>query len=66
VAVTKATEIAQEIHKLYVEHAPSYDVEVITWDELEEYQRQLAVAVVASALARGVITDESKLGADDA
>lgn len=54
--VPDADELTREIHETYLRLAPRFGVEVIAWDELEDYQRDLALAVVNDLIARGTLT----------
>lgn len=47
--------LTREIHEAYVRLAPGFGVEVELWDDLEEYQRELARAVVENVAARGAL-----------
>jgi hypothetical protein len=60
-AVVLATEIAKKIHAAFVAYAPSYDVQPIQWDDLEEYQRQLAVTMIADVIGKGYIAPGPEL-----
>ena len=53
--VPHAEAMTREIHESYVRLAPKFGVEVTPWDELEEYQRGLALAVVNDLMARGAL-----------
>lgn len=50
-----AEALAREIHESYIRQAPRHGVEVTSWDELERYQRDLALAVINYLMARGVL-----------
>lgn len=54
--VPDAEALTREIHESYIRAAPRFGVEVTGWDELEPYQRDLALAVVNDLMARGVLT----------
>ncbi len=53
-----ARRLAMKIHDAYVHLAPVFGCEVIAWDDLEDYQRALAVAVVEEVLANGDIASK--------
>jgi hypothetical protein len=53
--VPDAEALTREVHETYVRMAPKFGVDVTTWDELEEYQRGLALAVINDLMARGVL-----------
>lgn len=46
----RAQVLARQIHGAYVYLAPRFGVEVTLWDDLEQYQRDLAVAVTRDLL----------------
>lgn len=50
-----ANALAQDIHEAYLRLGLAYGVEVIPWDELQSYQRDLALAVVNDLMARRVL-----------
>lgn len=54
--VPDAEALTREVHEAYIRAAPRFGVEVTGWDELEDYQRDLALAVVNDLMARGVLT----------
>lgn len=54
--VPDAEALTREIHEAYIRAAPRFGVEVTAWDELEPYQRDLALATVNDLMARGVLT----------
>lgn len=54
--VPDAEALTREIHEAYIRQAPAHGVEVVAWDELEPYQRDLALATVNDLMARGVLT----------
>jgi len=54
--VPDAEALTREIHESYIRAAPRFGVEVTAWDELEPYQRDLALAVVNDLMARGVLS----------
>jgi len=47
--------LTEEVHAAYVRLAPERGFEMITWDRLSTEQRDLALAVMADVVRRGVI-----------
>jgi hypothetical protein len=65
-AVRLAELIARQIHESYLRYADAYDMELNEWSDLKEHERQLAVAVIADVLGKGLITAGPELEDVDA
>ncbi len=63
--VPDAEALTREIHETYVRLAPRFGVEMVPWDKLEEYQRQLALAIVNDLIARGTLSKHEQVTSAD-